>query len=262
MYNGTLDNGGVHINCGIPNKAFYLLAKGGNHSNGGVSMTGVGIDAAFAIWYRAVTNYFTSSTDFAGARTALLYSAADLYGSGSFKYIEVQTAFGLCGVGIVPVPSTNLVSNGGFEGDSNPWVLSGTGAVYLRNGPEKKAGFGYIKLGVSNSLTGTVTQTFFIPPNSVKANVTFWMWATTSDSNTVAHDRMWVEIRNNTNSALISQVTVFSNLDVSASYIQYAFNLISFMNVLDCRLDFRVANDGNAPTTFRVDEVALNIVTY
>jgi len=263
MYNGTLDNGGVHINCGIPNKAFYLLAKGGNHSNGGVTMTGVGIDAAFAIWYRAVTTYFASNTDFAGARTACLYAASDLYGAGSFKYIEVQTAFGLCGVGIVPVPNpTNLLVNGGFEGDSNPWVLSGSGVVYQRSGPEKKAGFGYMKLGINNGLTGYVSQSFFIPPNSVKANFTFWLWITTSDSNTVGHDRLWIEIKNTTNSALVSQVIVFSNVDATATYVQYAYDLLPFKNIPDLRMDFRVGNDANAPTTFRLDEVYFNTVTY
>jgi thermolysin len=39
-YTGLADNGGVHINAGIPNKAFYLLAKGGSHHRGG-SMTGI-----------------------------------------------------------------------------------------------------------------------------------------------------------------------------------------------------------------------------
>src|SRR6185369_1386185 len=39
------DNCGVHANSGIANKAFYLLAKGGTHSNGG-SMGGIGADKA------------------------------------------------------------------------------------------------------------------------------------------------------------------------------------------------------------------------
>ncbi|HZH89389.1 MAG TPA: M4 family metallopeptidase [Pyrinomonadaceae bacterium] len=96
-YTGTGDNGGVHINSGIANKAFYLLAVGGTHHRGG-SMTGIGADAAAKIWYRSLTSYMTSSTNFKGARTATLNAAAALYGSGSTNYNAVAQAWNLCGV--------------------------------------------------------------------------------------------------------------------------------------------------------------------
>ncbi len=44
-YTGTLDNGGVHTNSGIPNRAFSLLVAGGTHSNSG-SMYGIGSTAS------------------------------------------------------------------------------------------------------------------------------------------------------------------------------------------------------------------------
>lgn len=96
-YTGTADNGGVHINSGIPNKVFYLLAVGGTHHRGG-SMTGIGASAAAAIWYRALTSYMTSSTNFRGARAATLNAAAALYGTGSTNYNAVAQAWSLCGV--------------------------------------------------------------------------------------------------------------------------------------------------------------------
>jgi Zn-dependent metalloprotease len=96
-YTGTSDNGGVHINSGISNKVFYLLSVGGTHHRGG-SMTGIGADAAARIWYRALTTYMTSSTNFKGARTATLNAAAALYGSGSTNYSRVGQAWSLCGV--------------------------------------------------------------------------------------------------------------------------------------------------------------------
>jgi Zn-dependent metalloprotease len=96
-YTGTEDNGGVHINSGIPNHAFYLLANGGTHRLGG-SMTGIGADAAAKIWYRALTVYMTSSTNFAQGRAATLQAAADLYGAGSTNYNAVATAWSLVGV--------------------------------------------------------------------------------------------------------------------------------------------------------------------
>jgi thermolysin len=98
-YTGTSDNGGVHINSGIANHAFYLVAKGGTHAHvAGPFVTGIGPDKAAKIWYRALTTYMTSSTNFAGARTGTLNAATDLYGAGSVEAVAVADAWAACGV--------------------------------------------------------------------------------------------------------------------------------------------------------------------
>jgi hypothetical protein len=104
-YLGSADNGGVHINSGIANKAFYLVAKGGAHHLGG-SMSGIGADRAAQIWFRALTSYMTSSTDFAGARTATLNAATALYGGTSREFYAVAAAWCMVGVGSCGVPAT------------------------------------------------------------------------------------------------------------------------------------------------------------
>ena len=96
-YTGSADNGGVHTNSGIPNYAFYLLAKGGSPHLGG-SMTGIGANKAERIWYKALTSYMTSNTNFKGARTATLNAAASIYGSGSTEYSRVASSWSLVGV--------------------------------------------------------------------------------------------------------------------------------------------------------------------
>jgi Zn-dependent metalloprotease len=98
-YTGTGDSGGVHINSGIGNHAFYLAAAGGTHHLSGVTVTGIGPSDAGKIWYRALTVYMTSGTNFAGARTAMLNSAADLFGTSSQQYQTVRTAWCAVGVG-------------------------------------------------------------------------------------------------------------------------------------------------------------------
>ena len=98
-YTGTGDSGGVHINSGIPNHVFYLLAKGGAHAHvPGPIVAGIGADRAARIWYKALTTYMTSSTNFAGARTATLNAAVDLYGAGSLEAVAVADAWAACGV--------------------------------------------------------------------------------------------------------------------------------------------------------------------
>jgi Zn-dependent metalloprotease len=98
-YTGTGDNGGVHINSGIGNHVFYLLAHGGTHAHvPGPFVTGIGADHAARIWYKALTTYMVSSTNFSGARAATLNAAADLYGTGSQEYLSVADAWTACGV--------------------------------------------------------------------------------------------------------------------------------------------------------------------
>ncbi len=95
-YTGTGDNGGVHINSGIINKAAYLLAKGGTHY--GVTVPGIGNDKVGEIYYRANTVYLTASSTFSQARAALVQSAADLYGAGSAEVNAVNKSFDAVGV--------------------------------------------------------------------------------------------------------------------------------------------------------------------
>ncbi|WP_409295524.1 M4 family metallopeptidase [Peribacillus sp. SCS-26] len=95
-YTGTQDNGGVHTNSGIINKAAYLIAAGGTHY--GVTVQGIGVDKLGAIFYRANTIYLTSNATFSQAKAALLQSAADLYGSSSAERTAVNNAFNAVGV--------------------------------------------------------------------------------------------------------------------------------------------------------------------
>jgi Zn-dependent metalloprotease len=101
----------VHFTSGPANRFFYLLAEGAvvpagfgagswaNLSasslvcNGNTALTGIGRDAAGKIWYRALTVYMTSGTNYAGARAATLSAAMDLYGGGSAQYNAVAAAW-------------------------------------------------------------------------------------------------------------------------------------------------------------------------
>ncbi|MCF6137488.1 M4 family metallopeptidase [Pseudalkalibacillus berkeleyi] len=81
------DWGGVHTNSGIPNKAFYNIA------------TDIGLDKSGDIYYRALSSYLTSQSDFDDARSALLQAATDLYGSSSPEYQAVDDGFAAVGIG-------------------------------------------------------------------------------------------------------------------------------------------------------------------
>ncbi len=64
------DNGGVHVNSGIPNRAFYNFATN----------SAVGKDRAEQVYYRALASYLTQSSKFVDCRLAVVKAANDLYG--------------------------------------------------------------------------------------------------------------------------------------------------------------------------------------
>ncbi|MEU5436261.1 M4 family metallopeptidase [Streptomyces sp. NPDC020719] len=104
---GNLD---VHYSSGVANHFAYLLSEGsGAKVINGVSynsptcdnstISGIGHDKVGKIWYRALTVYMTSSTNYAAARTATLNAAKDLYGSGSAEQNAVAAAWSAVSVG-------------------------------------------------------------------------------------------------------------------------------------------------------------------
>ncbi|MFF4104381.1 M4 family metallopeptidase [Streptomyces sp. NPDC001903] len=105
---GNLD---VHYSSGVANHFFYLLAEGsgakdinGVHYDSptvdGSTVTGIGRDKAVQIWYKALTAYFTSTTDYHGAREGTLKAATDLYGANSAEVTAVSAAW--AGVNVKP----------------------------------------------------------------------------------------------------------------------------------------------------------------
>ncbi|SCZ16975.1 Zn-dependent metalloprotease [Streptomyces sp. 136MFCol5.1] len=98
---GDLD---VHYSSGVANHFFYLLSEGSGPKtiNGvdydsptadGSAVTGIGRDKAVQIWYKALSAYMTSSTDYAAARTATQKAATDLYGADSPELAAVDAAW-------------------------------------------------------------------------------------------------------------------------------------------------------------------------
>ncbi|MFJ8810367.1 M4 family metallopeptidase [Streptomyces sp. NPDC102490] len=103
-WSSTLGNVDVHYSSGPANHFFFLLAEGsGAKTVDGVSynsptyngstVTGIGRAKALQIWYKALTTYMTSTTNYKAARTATLNAASALYGSTSTEYKTVAAAW-------------------------------------------------------------------------------------------------------------------------------------------------------------------------
>lgn len=86
----------VHYSSGLANNVFYLLAHGGTNKTSNQSVTGIGIEKAQAIFYRALVAYMGPRTDFSGAAQASVKAARDLYTQAEVD--ATTAAWAACGV--------------------------------------------------------------------------------------------------------------------------------------------------------------------
>ncbi|ASC71235.1 Extracellular metalloprotease [Halomicronema hongdechloris C2206] len=91
IYTGPDDNGGVHINSGIPNRAFYIAA---------LDIGGYAWEKAGRIWYITLRDKLGQTADFQEAARQTLLVAADLFGQGSLEQQAVRKGWSEVGVGV------------------------------------------------------------------------------------------------------------------------------------------------------------------
>jgi Zn-dependent metalloprotease len=118
------DNGGVHTNSGVNNKAAYLMTDGGTFN--GYTIKSLGMEKVAKIYYEVQTNLLTSGADYQDLADAL-YQA--------------------CG---------NLIGTDGIEASDCDEVLKAVNAVHMYALPEKCKN---IDVPICNG--GTITDLFF-----------------------------------------------------------------------------------------------------
>jgi len=75
-YGGSNDQGGVHTNSGVNNKAAYLMVDGDTFN--GQTITGIGSTKVAQLYYRVLTTYLTSGSDYYDLGVALNTACSDL----------------------------------------------------------------------------------------------------------------------------------------------------------------------------------------
>lgn len=85
------DNGGVHINSGIPNRAFYVTAT---------EIGGYAWEKAGQIWYKTLSEKLTDRSTFQQAADLTFEAAGELYGTGSMEQNAVKTGWAEVGISI------------------------------------------------------------------------------------------------------------------------------------------------------------------
>lgn len=87
--NTISDNGGVHINSGIPNHAFYITA---------VELGGFAWERAGQIWYVALKDKLTASSKFQDCANLTFQTAGELFGAGSIEQQAVKKGWAEVGL--------------------------------------------------------------------------------------------------------------------------------------------------------------------
>ncbi len=102
------DNGGVHVNSGIPNRAAALI------------MQAIGHDKTGDIYYRALSHYLTRNSEFVDARNAIEQATKDLHGEGA-ELNAVRSAFDAVGI--------NSGTGDGGSGPTVPVLVGGKSII-------------------------------------------------------------------------------------------------------------------------------------
>jgi hypothetical protein len=150
-----------------------------------------------------------------------------------------------------------LITNGGFEVSSTPWVLSGSSTRSTGSFPH--SGTGYLILGAANNATATTYQQITIPSGST-AGLTFWLNVSSDETTTTTvFDRLFVEVRN-TSGTLLATLATYSNLNKGTAGVysqKGSFSLGAFAGQT-VRIQFRATTDASLLTSFRIDDVSVH----
>ncbi len=105
--NTISDNGGVHINSGIPNHAFYVVAT---------ELGGNAWEKAGQIWYVTLKDKLSANSNFQNCADLTYQAAGELYGAGSIEQQAVQKGWAEVGIsvgggGTTPPPSDGCLGS-------------------------------------------------------------------------------------------------------------------------------------------------------
>ncbi|HSG45552.1 MAG TPA: M4 family metallopeptidase [Anaerolineales bacterium] len=87
--NTVSDNGGVHINSGIPNHAFYFTA---------MELGGYAWEKAGQIWYVTLRDKLSANSKFQDCANLTYVTAAELFGEGSIEQMAVKNGWAKVGI--------------------------------------------------------------------------------------------------------------------------------------------------------------------
>jgi Zn-dependent metalloprotease len=267
------DNGGVHVNSGIPNHAAYLIAQQ------------IGREKTGQIYYRTLTQYLTPSSDFYDAAELTLRAAQDLYGATEANAVRnafIQIGIDPGGSEVLPEPEpddnglpnipaqpeepepipsgcTDLVINGGFE-NTDSWVQVTAGEFELIDTELPYSGKRSAWLGGTDQETLQILyQDIRIPPNATSVELSYYRLVHQEIGSLfgiITPDAVFSTLIANTNGDILSTVEQIPSSQGDDTWYQAKFNLARYAGKT-VRLAFSAENTLGNVSSYFVDEVAL-----
>lgn len=267
------DNGGVHINSGIPNHVAYLLAQA------------IGNEKTEQIYYRTLTQYLTPDVDFFGAAEQTLRSAQELYSAAEVNAVRqafAQVGIDLGGADTVPQPTdegnqpntpapapipsqpvpagcSELIVNGGFEGKGGWTEVSDSNSELidpeLPHSGKNSAWLG----GTDQEPLQYIFQEVRLPANASSVKLSYFRYLhkeTTGLLGAFGGEAQFSTVFANTDGDVVQEVEVLSSNQGDDKWRQAQFD-ISRLGGKSLRLAFAAENPrGNVSSMF-VDDVSL-----
>jgi bacillolysin/thermolysin len=266
------DNGGVHVNSGIPNLAAYLVAQA------------IGLEKAEQVFYRAMTQYLSPSADFSDAARATIRAAQDLYGNTEGN--AIRQAFAQVGVSDSgsaqtpastptptqpskkqPVPTqnlpagcTNLIVNGSFEGDGGWISIVGKGEDNLIETELPYTGSRSAWLGgTDKEPIMYIYQDVKIPANATQVQLHYYRLIheeTSGVSGLFADNANFSVLEATTKGDVIGAIEELVSSDGDDTWYEAEFDVTELAGKT-VRLAFHAENPRGNISSFFVDDVAL-----
>ncbi len=268
------DNGGVHVNSGIPNHAAYLIGLR------------IGPDKLEQIYYRALTQYLGPDSQFLDAARATVRAAQDLYANNPGDAQSVRDGFGGVGLNVTggdnvpapPPPTTpsnnnappppsnqtpqgcqNLVVNGTFETDEGWSDISGERTslidTELPHTGDRSAWLG----GQDEEPIQTIFQDIAIPANATRVQLEYYRFLheeVSGFSGLFASDAKFGAVIADTNGNIIGAAEKLVSSEADDRWVNKQIDVTQLAGKT-IRLAFTSENPrGNVSSMF-VDDVAL-----
>lgn len=276
------DNGGVHTNSGVANKAAFLISDGGTLN--AVTVTGIGQAKSIQLWYRVMLS-ITSGTTYADLGHALSTACRRLIGYQSFTTadcVQVDNAVAATQMylgstyGHTPADAAECAAAGqsmvdlfydGMEHPNRNWALSDT--YYWAFIPTTGIPYSYARTGVGslngwtygaggNNATATLTRKVTVPAGTTYLRFDHAMFKYGSAS---------VRVQVNTGSGWVSVPNTSDGIAISSGYISgpfdgYASSRIDLSGYAGSTIQLRFLLGSGSTTTHYVDWYLDNFRIY
>lgn len=271
------DNGGVHINSGIPNHAAFLVAQA------------LGREKTEQIYYRTLTQYLTPDANFQDAAKATVRSAQELYGTNEANAVSDafnQVGINISGASSVPPPPssqpktgpaappppppstaagcTNLIVNGTFENAEAGWTQVSTAHSSIIDTELPHTGTRSAWLGGTDTEpVQYIYQDVRLPANATSVKLAYWRFIhpeTKGILGLLANDATFSTLIADTNGTILATAEQFASSEGDDTWKQAQVDLSQLAGKA-IRLVFGAENPRNNVSSYFIDDVEVTACT-